>query len=100
MKAIANTIHKYVRPRGTVVCIGLPAGAYLKAPVFETVIKMVTIKGSYVGNRADTSEALAFFNRGLIKAPYQVVGLSELQMVYDKMHQGAIAGRYVVDTSK
>jgi propanol-preferring alcohol dehydrogenase len=91
---------EYVRPRGTVVCIGLPAGAYLKAPVFESVIKMVTIKGSYVGNRRDSAEAIEFFRRGLIKAPYQVVGLSELQMVYDKMSQGAIAGRYVVDTSK
>lgn len=42
---------EYVRPRGTVICIGLPAGAYLKAPVFDSVIKMITIKGSYVGNR-------------------------------------------------
>ncbi|KAF2083719.1 GroES-like protein [Saccharata proteae CBS 121410] len=91
---------EYVRPRGTVICIGLPAGAYLRAPVFESVIKMVTIRGSYVGNRRDTSEALDFFNRGLIKAPFKVVGLSELQKVYDLMHKGAIAGRYVLDTSK
>lgn len=91
---------QYVRPRGTVVCIGLPAGAYLRAPVFESVIKMVTIKGSYVGNRRDTTEALGFFRRGLIKAPFKVVGLSELQKVYDLMHEGKIAGRYVLDTSK
>merc|ERR1711933_38084 len=91
---------EYVRPRGTVVCIGLPAGAYLRAPVFESVIKMVTIKGSYVGNRRDTTEALGFFRRGLIKAPFKVVGLSELQKVYDLMHEGKIAGRYVLDTSK
>jgi len=91
---------EYVRPRGTVVCIGLPAGAYLRAPVFESVIKMVTIKGSYVGNRRDSAEAIEFFRRGLIKAPYKVVGLSELQKVYDLMQKGAIAGRYVLDTSK
>jgi len=91
---------EYVRPRGSVVCIGLPAGAYLKAPVFESVIKMVTIKGSYVGNRKDTAEALEFYRRGVIKAPFKVVGLSELQKVYDLMHQGQIAGRYVLDTSK
>lgn len=82
------------------MCIGLPAGAYLRAPVFESVIKMVTIRGSYVGNRKDTAEALDFFRRGLIKAPFKVVGLSELQSVYDKMQEGQIAGRYVVDTSK
>jgi len=91
---------EYVRPRGTVVCIGLPAGAYLRAPVFESVIKMITIRGSYVGNRKDSAEALDFFQRGLIKAPFKVVGLSELQKVYDLMHKGQIAGRYVLDTSK
>ncbi|KAF2716005.1 GroES-like protein [Polychaeton citri CBS 116435] len=91
---------EYVRPRGTVVCIGLPAGAYLRAPVFESVIKMITIKGSYVGNRADTSEALDFYRRGLIKCPFKTVGLSELPHVYELMEKGQIAGRYVVDTSR
>ncbi|KAH7347722.1 alcohol dehydrogenase [Plectosphaerella cucumerina] len=91
---------EYVRSRGTVVCIGLPANAYLRAPVFDTVVRMITIKGSYVGNRADTAEALDFFNRGLIKAPFKTVGLSELQDVYKKMQEGQIVGRYVVDTSR
>ena len=63
---------QYVRPRGTVVCIGLPANAYLKAPVFGTVAKMVTIKGSYVGNRRDSEEAIDFYRRGLIQIPYKV----------------------------
>jgi propanol-preferring alcohol dehydrogenase len=91
---------QYVRPRGTVICIGLPAGAYLKAPVFESVIRMITIKGSYVGNRRDTAEALDFYAKGLIKAPFKVVGLSELPKVFEMMEKGQIAGRYVLDTSK
>lgn len=53
-----------------------------------------------VGNRKDSSEALEFFRQGLIKAPFKIIGLSELQKVYDLMHEGKIAGRYVVDTSK
>ncbi|KAI5244243.1 alcohol dehydrogenase-like protein [Aureobasidium subglaciale] len=91
---------EYVRPRGTVICIGLPAGAYLKAPVFESVIRMITIKGSYVGNRRDTAEALDFYAKGLIKAPFKTVGLSELPKVFEMMEKGQIAGRYVLDTSK
>lgn len=91
---------EYVRPRGSVVCIGLPSGAYLKAPVFESVVKMITIKGSYVGNRKDSAEAIDFFARGLIKSPFKTVGLSELPSVYEKMQKGEIAGRYVLDTSK
>jgi len=87
---------EYVRPRGTVVAIGLPAGAFLKAPVFESVIKMITIKGSYVGNRRDSAEAIDFFARGLIKAPYKSAALKDLPKIYEMMHEGKIAGRYVV----
>ena len=61
---------------------------------------MITIKGSYVGNRRDTAEALDFYARGLIKAPYKVAGLSELPKIFELMEQGKIAGRYVLDTSK
>lgn len=91
---------EYVRSRGTVICIGLPAHAFLKAPVFDTVIRMITIKGSYVGNRQDTQEALDFYQRGLVKVPFKTVGLSELQDVYSLMKEGKIVGRYVVDTSR
>jgi len=90
----------YVRANGTVVLIGLPQGAKMTAPVFESVIKSINIKGSYVGNRADSAEAIDFFTRGLIKCPIKVVGLSELANVYDLMLKGKILGRYVVDTSK
>lgn len=91
---------EYVRSRGAVVCIGLPAGAYLRAPVFDTVVRMLTIKGSYVGNRQDTQEAIDFFQRGLIQVPFKTVGLSQLQDVYQMMRDGKVVGRYVVDTSR
>ena len=48
---------------------------------------MKTIKGSYVGNRKDTTEALDFFERGFIKAPFKTIGMSELQKVYDLMRK-------------
>lgn len=87
---------EYVRPRGTVIVIGLPAGANIKAPVFESVLKMVRIQCSYVGNRQDSAEALDFFKRGLIHAPFKVIELKDLQKVYDLMHEGKITGRYVL----
>ena len=60
---------------------------------------MLSIKGSYVGNRLDTKEAIDFFARGLISAPYKVAKLSELTKIFELMEQGKIAGRYVLDTS-
>ncbi|KAH8693964.1 chaperonin 10-like protein [Talaromyces proteolyticus] len=86
----------YVRPRGSLVAIGLPGNAYLKAPVFSTVVRMINIKGSYVGNRQDGDEAIEFFTRGLINAPFKTVPLSELGDVFEAMEQGKIAGRYVL----
>ncbi|CDK28546.1 unnamed protein product [Kuraishia capsulata CBS 1993] len=97
--AIAQSC-EYARPLGKVVLVGLPAGAVCKSPVFAHVVKSLEIKGSYVGNRADTSEALDFFSRGLVKAPITIIGLSELPKVYELMEKGAILGRYVVDTTK
>lgn len=91
---------EYIRPRGTIVAVGMPANAYVKAPVFETVVKMITIKGSYVGNRRDTAEAIQLFARGLVHAPIEVMGLSQLQEIFDRLREGKVKGRIVVDTSK
>lgn len=98
-KAIAQSC-EYVRACGTVVLVGLPAGAQVVTPVFSAVVKSISIRGSYVGNRADSAEAIDFFARGLIKCPIKVVGLSELPKIYELMEAGKIIGRYVVDTSK
>lgn len=76
------SIVQYCRSRGAVVCVGLPAKARISAEVFPTVVRMITIKGSYVGNRLDTQEAIDFFKRGLIKAPFKIAKLSELTKVF------------------
>ena len=46
---------------------------------------MINIKGSYVGNREDGVEAIDFFARGLIKAPFKTVPLKELPKVFELM---------------
>ncbi|PUU79711.1 hypothetical protein B9Z19DRAFT_978392, partial [Tuber borchii] len=90
---------EYCTARGTIVCVGLPQNAGVPAEVFSTVIRMITIKGSYVGNRLDTQEAINFFARCLIKAPFKVRMLSELTQVFQLLEECKIAGRYVLNTS-
>lgn len=97
-KAMSQSV-EYVRTLGKVILVGLPADAVVHTKVFDHVVKSIQIRGSYVGNREDTTEALDFFSRGLVKSPIKVVGLSELPKIYDLMEQGKILGRYVVDTS-
>jgi propanol-preferring alcohol dehydrogenase len=98
-KAIAQSC-QYARTLGKVVLVGLPAGAKINTPVFDAVVKSIEIKGSYVGNREDTAEALDFYIRGLVHSPFKIQGLSELPQVFDDMAQGKILGRVVLDTSK
>ena len=71
------------------MAIGLPAHAQIKAPVFDTVVKMISIKGSYVGNRRDSKEAVDFFARGLIEVPFKTVPLSELPKVFELMGESS-----------
>lgn len=46
---------------------------------------MINIKGSYVGNRQDGVEAVDFFTRGLIKAPFKTASLEDLPKVFELM---------------
>ena len=102
---------KMCRTKGTVVAVGLPSNTVIGANVFDTVVRNLTVKGSYVyicfsgfincrGNRADTVEAIDFLTRGKVKVIYQLRGLSELSDVYREMEEGKISGRIVLDISK
>ncbi|QPG74634.1 Alcohol dehydrogenase [Brettanomyces nanus] len=98
-KAI-NQSTLYVRPLGKVVLVGMPADSKLTCDVLTQVFKCSQIRGSCVGNREDTAEALDFFYRGLVHSPFEVVGLSKLPEVFKLMAENKIVGRYVLDTSK
>ncbi|ODQ59244.1 hypothetical protein WICANDRAFT_32539 [Wickerhamomyces anomalus NRRL Y-366-8] len=92
---------KYVRPTGTVVLVGLPkGGATLSTDIVSHVLRAINVKGSVVGNRADTREAIEFFRRGKVESQVKIVGLSEAPEVFKLMEKGEILGRYVLDTTK
>lgn len=97
-----NDATTYVRPRGTVLVVGLPGGKNpkIESHIVSHALRCINIKGSCVGNRADTREALQFFKDGLIESNVKVVGLSQAAEVFKLMEQGGIFGRYVLDTSK
>ncbi|CCG20864.1 hypothetical protein CORT_0A04760 [Candida orthopsilosis Co 90-125] len=98
-QAIQKSV-EYVRSNGTVILIGLPPNAKLSLDILTTVVKQITVRGSYVGTKWDTTEAIDFFHRGLVKCPIKVVGLTELERVFKEMEEGKVLGRYVLDTYK
>ncbi|MEB4613510.1 alcohol dehydrogenase AdhP [Leucobacter sp. M11] len=87
------------RRGGTIVFNGLPPGDF-PAPIFDIVLKGLTIRGSIVGTRQDMIEALEFYARGQIKPTVQERSLDEVNEVLDEMRAGKIDGRVVLRLSE
>ncbi|WP_207344478.1 alcohol dehydrogenase AdhP [Arthrobacter sp. E3] len=83
------------RRGGTIVFNGLPAGDF-PAPIFEVVLKGLTIRGSIVGTRQDMTEAIDFYTRGLIHPTVSTCSLNDINEVFDEMRAGKIDGRVVI----
>ena len=83
------------RRGGTIVFNGLPPGDF-PAPIFDIVIKGLTVRGSIVGTRQDLAEALDFFARGQIHPTITTRSLGEINTIFDEMRHGTIDGRIVV----
>lgn len=86
----------YLRAHGTLVCVGLPTDAWIRADVMLTVSKALRITGSFVGNRQDAVEALDFVARGLVMPRIAIEPLDRVASVFERMEKGLISGRVVV----
>lgn len=56
-----------------------------------------TVRGSIVGTRLDLKEALAFAGEGLVKATVTTDKLENINDVFERMRNGQIEGRVVLD---
>lgn len=84
------------RRGGTIAFNGLPPGDF-PAPIFDTVLKGLTIRGSIVGTRQDMVEALDFYSRGKIRPTVHTRRLEEINDVFDELRAGTVDGRVVLD---
>jgi propanol-preferring alcohol dehydrogenase len=84
------------RKRGTCVLVGLPPGDF-PVPLFNVVADCITIRGSFVGTRADMAETLAFAAAGKVKADIELQPLSAINTVFDRLEHGDVPSRVVLD---
>jgi propanol-preferring alcohol dehydrogenase len=85
-----------VRRKGTVSLVGLPPGDF-PTPIFDVVLKRVTVRGSIVGTRQDLSEALAFAASGKVKAHIHRTRLDGVNHVFEELRAGRVDGRMVLE---
>lgn len=85
-----------VRRKGTVSLVGLPPGDF-ETPIFDVVLKRITLRGSIVGNRQDLAEALAFAAEGKVKAHIHHKRLEDINDIFADLKKGTVDGRIVID---
>ncbi|MDN6259203.1 MAG: zinc-dependent alcohol dehydrogenase, partial [Corynebacterium sp.] len=83
------------RRGGTIVFNGLPPGEF-PAPIFDIVLKGLTIRGSLVGTRQDLVEALDFYARGLIHPTVHECSQEDINTVLGNLEEGTVDGRMVI----
>jgi propanol-preferring alcohol dehydrogenase len=81
-----------VRRKGTVSLVGLPPGTF-PTPVFDVVLKRITVRGSIVGTRRDLAESLAFAAEGKVRANVSTRPLEAINDVFDDLLAGRVEGR-------
>jgi propanol-preferring alcohol dehydrogenase len=84
------------RKCGTCVLVGLPPGEF-PTPLFDVVANCITIRGSFVGNRRDMAEALAFAADGKVKADIELQPLSAINNVFQRLGHGDVPSRVVLE---
>ncbi len=84
-----------MRSKGTMALVGLPPGR-MALPIFETVLKRITVRGSIVGTRQDLEEAIEFAAEGKVATHYSWDKLENINAIFARMEEGKIDGRIVL----
>ena len=85
-----------LRRGGTCVLVGLPPGDF-PTPIFDVVLKGITVRGSIVGTRKDLQESLQFAAEGKVKSTIETQPLEAINDVFDRLRRGQVNGRVVLN---
>ncbi len=84
-----------LRRGGTCVLVGLPPGEF-PLPIFEVVLKRLTVRGSIVGTRKDLREALGFAAEGKVRCAVETAPLEAVNEILGRLRRGEVRGRIVL----
>ncbi|KAF9481294.1 mannitol-1-phosphate dehydrogenase [Pholiota conissans] len=92
-----NQAVMYLRLKGTLVCVGMPAAnELLSFPITLLIAKSLTIVGSSIGNQQDIAEALRIAALGKVNCQTEVKKLEDINDVLEDLEAGKVAGRIVI----
>ena len=89
--------HAALNPTGRLVLVGLPADNKLTLPVFETVLKGISVHGSLVGTRNDLAECFALHAAGRTKVIAETRRLEDVNECFEEVLSGTVPARLVFE---
>ncbi len=89
--------HAALNPNGRLVLVGLPADNRLEIPVFETVLKGISVIGSLVGTRNDLRDCFDLHAQGRTRVVAQSRKLEDVNACFDEVLAGDVPARLVFD---
>lgn len=91
--------HAALNPTGRLVLVGLPADNALELPIFETVLRGISVIGSLVGTRNDLADCFALHAAGHTRVVADPRRLEDVNLCFDDVLAGRVRGRLVFDLS-
>ncbi|WP_298890715.1 zinc-dependent alcohol dehydrogenase [uncultured Serinicoccus sp.] len=95
--AAMRAAHASLNPGGRLVLVGLPADNKLELPVFETVLKGISVIGSLVGTRNDLADCFALHARGRTRVVAEPRRLEDVNDCFEEVLSGRVPARLVFD---
>lgn len=86
-----------LRRGGTMTMVGLPAENDMTLPIFQTVLRGITIRGSIVGTRVDLQEVFELHASGHTKVIYETRKLDSVNEDFEAVEAGDVPARLVFD---
>ncbi len=86
-----------LRRGGRLICVGLPKDGAFELPIFETVLKGVSVIGSIVGTRQDLREVFALHAAGRTEVVIETRQLDDIATAMDDVLAGHVPARIVFE---
>lgn len=75
--------------------VALPADNTMILPIFETVLRGITVRGSIVGTRQDLVEVFALHAQGRTTVEYKTRDLASVNEDFEAVEAGEVNARLV-----
>jgi propanol-preferring alcohol dehydrogenase len=95
--AAMHAAHEALNPNGRMVLVGLPADNRLDIPVFETVLKGISVIGSLVGTRNDLQDCFELHASGRTRVVAEARQLDDVNECFAEVLAGRVPARLVFD---